>query len=58
METEKGGPAVGRNAFLRWHWTRPGDHGSATEHFTRAYALGTRNTEIQQSEVLKKHLKM
>ena len=35
-----------------------GDHKGATEHFQRAQTLGKDNTEIQQSEILRKHLKM
>ena len=37
---------------------KSGDHKSAAEHFQRAAALGKDNAEIQQSEILKKHLKM
>ena len=35
-----------------------GDHSGATEHFKRAYELGKSNAEIQNSEILKKHLKI
>jgi Tfp pilus assembly protein PilF len=37
---------------------KAGDHKGATEHFQRAQTLGKDNTQIQQSEILKKHLKM
>ena len=37
---------------------KAGDHKSATEHFQRAQTLGKDNMEIQQSEILRKHLKM
>lgn len=37
---------------------KSGDHGRATEHFKRAYALGKSNMEIQHSELLMRHLKM
>lgn len=35
-----------------------GDHGGATEHFKKAHELGKNNPEIQNSDILKKHLKM
>ena len=35
-----------------------GDHAGATQHFKTAYELGKDNPEIQNSEILKKHLKM
>jgi len=35
-----------------------GDHSGATEHFKKAYELGKSNSDIQSSEILKKHLKM
>ena len=37
---------------------KSGDHKAAVEHFQRAQTLGKDNMEIQQSEILKKHLKM
>ncbi|MGQ0809611.1 MAG: tetratricopeptide repeat protein [Nitrospiraceae bacterium] len=37
---------------------KSGDHAGATEHFKKAYELGKANTEIQHSEILKKHLKI
>ena len=35
-----------------------GDHTGATQHFKTAYDLGKDNSDIQNSEILKKHLKM
>jgi len=35
-----------------------GDHAGATENFKRAYDLGKQNPEIQNSGILKAHLKM
>jgi Tfp pilus assembly protein PilF len=35
-----------------------GDHSGATEHFKKAQQLGMSNSEIQNSDILKKHLKM
>ena len=35
-----------------------GDHSGATEHFKKAYELGKSNADIQNSDILKKHLKM
>jgi len=37
---------------------KKGDHAGATKHFKTAYELGKDNPEIQNSEILKKHLKM
>lgn len=37
---------------------KSGDHTGATEHFKTAYDLGKGNVHIQNSEILKKHLKM
>jgi hypothetical protein len=37
---------------------KSGDHAGATGHFKRALELGTNNAEIQNSEILKKHVKM
>jgi Tfp pilus assembly protein PilF len=36
---------------------KSGDHKSATEHFMKAHDLGKDNAEIQNSEILKGHLK-
>jgi Tfp pilus assembly protein PilF len=37
---------------------KAGDHKSATEHFKKALGMGENNPEIQNSAVLKAHLKM
>jgi Tfp pilus assembly protein PilF len=37
---------------------KKGDHAGATKRFKTAYDLGEDNPEIQNSEILKKHLKM
>jgi Tfp pilus assembly protein PilF len=37
---------------------KTGDHKGATEHFKTAYDLGKKNQDIQNSDILKKHLKM
>jgi len=37
---------------------RMGDHEAATVHFKKAQELGTNNPQIQNSEILKKHVKM
>lgn len=37
---------------------KSGDHKGATEHFKTAYDLGKDNAEIQNSGILKAHLKM
>lgn len=37
---------------------KAGDHAGATTHFKTAYDLGKNNAEIQNSDILKKHLKM
>lgn len=37
---------------------KTGDHKGATEHFKTAYNLGKDNPEIQNSSILKAHLKM
>lgn len=37
---------------------KAGDHTGATEHFKTALELGKGNPEIQNSDILKKHLKM
>lgn len=37
---------------------KAGDHKSATEHFKTAHELGKDNPEIQNSGILKAHLKM
>lgn len=37
---------------------KAGDHKGATEHFKMAFDLGKNNPEIQNSRILKAHLKM
>ena len=37
---------------------KAGDHKGATEHFKTAYELGKDNHDIQESGILKSHLKM
>jgi Tfp pilus assembly protein PilF len=37
---------------------KAGDHAGATGHFKRAQELGKNNAEIQNSDILKKHVKM
>jgi Tfp pilus assembly protein PilF len=37
---------------------RTGDHAGATAHFKRAQELGKNNADIQNSTILKKHVKM
>ena len=37
---------------------KTGDHKAATEHFKTAYDLGKNNPDIQNSGILKAHLKM
>jgi Tfp pilus assembly protein PilF len=37
---------------------KAGDHKAATEHFKTAYDLGKNNPDIQNSGILKAHLKM
>jgi Tfp pilus assembly protein PilF len=37
---------------------KTGDHGGATAHFKRAQELGKNNADIQNSNILKKHVKM
>lgn len=37
---------------------KAGDHAGATTHFQKAHDLGKTNAAIQESEILKRHLKM
>jgi Tfp pilus assembly protein PilF len=58
-EAEKADPQSAEAHYdLALALDKSGDHKGATEHFQRAQALGKDNMEIQQSEILKKHLKM
>jgi Tfp pilus assembly protein PilF len=58
-EAEKADPQSAEAHYnLALALDKSGDHKSAVEHFQRAASLGKDNAEIQQSEILKKHLKM
>jgi Tfp pilus assembly protein PilF len=58
-EAEKADPQSAEAHYdLALALDKSGDHKSAVEHFQRAQTLGKDNMEIQQSEILKKHLKM
>ena len=58
-EAEKADPQSAEAHYdLALALDKSGDHKSAVEHFQQAAALGKDNAEIQQSEILKKHLKM
>ena len=58
-EAEKADPQSAEAHYdLALALDKAGDHKSAVEHFQRAQSLGKDNMEIQQSEILKKHLKM
>jgi Tfp pilus assembly protein PilF len=58
-EAEKADPQSAEAHYnLALALDKSGDHKSAAEHFQRAASLGKDNMEIQQSEILKKHLKM
>ena len=58
-EAEKADPQSAEAHYdLALALDKAGDHKSATEHFQRAHTLGKDNMEIQQSEILRKHLKM
>lgn len=58
-EAEKADPQSAEAHYdLALALDKSGDHKSAVEHFQRAQSLGKDNMEIQQSEILKKHLKM
>jgi Tfp pilus assembly protein PilF len=58
-EAEKADPQSAEAHYdLALALDKSGDHKAAVEHFQRAQTLGKDNMEIQQSEILKKHLKM
>jgi Tfp pilus assembly protein PilF len=58
-EAEKADPQSAEAHYdLALALDKSGDHKGAAEHFQRAQTLGKDNMEIQQSEILKKHLKM
>jgi len=59
LEAEKADPQSAEAHYnLALVLDKSGDHAGATEHFKKAQALGKNNHEIQQSEILMKHLKM
>jgi Flp pilus assembly protein TadD len=59
LEAEKADPQSAEAHYdLAIALDKSGNHKGATEHFQRAQTLGKDNMEIQQSEILKKHLKM
>ena len=58
-EAEKADPQSAEAHYdLALALDKAGDHKGAVQHFQRAQTLGKDNMEIQQSEILKKHLKM
>lgn len=58
-EAEKADPQSAEAHYnLALALDKAGDHGGATAHFKRAQELGKSNVEIQNSEILKKHVKM
>lgn len=58
-EAEKADPQSAEAHYnLALALDKAGDHGGATAHFQRAQELGKNNAEIQNSEILKKHVKM
>jgi Flp pilus assembly protein TadD len=58
-EAEKADPESAEAHYnLALALDKSGDHKGASQHFQRAQALGKDNMDIQQSEILKKHLKM
>ena len=59
MEGAKADPQSAEAHYdLALVFEKMGDHGGATEHFKQAQELGMKNPDIQNSEILKKHLKM
>jgi len=59
IEAEKADPQSAEAHYnLALVLDKSGDHAGATGHFKRAWELGKTNAEIQQSEILKKHVKM
>lgn len=50
--------AIGAMLLAGPAWDKAGDHKGATEHFKTAYELGKDNPEIQNSSILRAHLKM
>jgi Tfp pilus assembly protein PilF len=59
MEAEKADPQSAETHYdLALVLDKTGDHAGAAEHFKRAKTLGKGNAEIENSEILAKHLKM
>jgi len=59
MEAAKADPKSAEAHYnLALTLDKTGDHKGATEHFKTAYDLGKVNPEIQNSGILKAHLKM
>lgn len=59
MEAAKADPKSAEAHYnLALTLDKAGDHKGATEHFKTAYELGKDNHDIQESGVLKAHLKM
>lgn len=59
MEAAKADPRSAETHYnLALTLDKSGDHKGATEHFKTAYDLGKNNPEIQNSGILKAHLKL
>ncbi|WP_447986079.1 tetratricopeptide repeat protein [Nitrospira sp. Nam74] len=59
MEAAKADPKSAEAHYnLALTLDKAGDHKGATEHFKTAYELGKDNHDIQESGILKAHLKM
>lgn len=58
-EAEKADPQSAEAHYnLALALDKSGDHTGATAHFKRAQELGKSNADIQNSDILKKHVKM
>jgi Flp pilus assembly protein TadD len=58
MEAAKADPESAEAHYnLALTLDKAGDHKAATEHFMKAHDLGKENQEIQNSEILKGHMK-
>lgn len=59
LEAEKADPQSAEAHYnLALVLDKSGDHAGSTAHFRRAQELGTHNADIQNSDILKKHVKM
>lgn len=59
MEAAKADPKSAEAHYdLALTLDKAGDHKGATEHFKTAYEMGKDNQEIQNSDILKSHMKM